>query len=62
MSNATDKQIAFILSLASKVQDDRVRFLSQVKCIKLSQREARGGMTRVEASEHIDELQDLLNA
>lgn len=61
MSGATDRQIDYLLSLASQVQGRTLGYLSQVTCISLTQRETRGGMTRAEASAHISELKDLLN-
>ena len=58
--NATEKQIDFILSLASRVQGSRVRFLSEVDAVWLSQRDRRGHMTKARASEIIDDLKSQL--
>ena len=58
--NATEKQIDFILSLASRVQDSRVRFLSEVDAVWLSQRDRKGQMTKERASEIIDDLKSQL--
>ena len=55
-STATEKQISYILTLASKIQGTRVGYLSQVTCVSLNQRQKRGGMTKSEASAIIDEL------
>jgi predicted transcriptional regulator len=55
--NASRKQIDFILSLASQLQGERVRFLTEVTAAGLSRRQKTGGMTTVEASQIIDELQ-----
>lgn len=54
---ATDRQTSYIMSLASKIQGDRIAYMSQVRCIHLTQREKTGGMTRSEASMNIEELQ-----
>jgi len=53
---ATDKQISYLLQLAGKVQGDTIAYLSQVRCISLTQREKKGGMTKAEASAHIEAL------
>lgn len=58
---ATDRQTGYIMALAQKVQGGRVQRLSDVRCIYLTQRERyRGGMSRREASTHIDELLAIL--
>jgi len=56
---ATEKQISYILTLASKIQGTRVGYLSQVTCVSLNQRQKRGGMTKSEASAIIDELKTM---
>lgn len=61
MADVTARQENYILMLAGEVQGETVRFLSQVKCIRLTQREVRGGMTKSEASAHIKELLELKN-
>jgi hypothetical protein len=58
--NATEKQIDFILSLASRVQDSRARFLSEVDAVWMSQRDRQGKMTKERASEIIDDLKSQL--
>lgn len=56
MTDATDKQIDYILSLWNRLNPSHTaRFLSQTD-LPLSQRQKRGGMTKVEASAIIDEL------
>lgn len=57
--HATPKQTTYIMSLAAKIQGDKVSYMSQIKCISLTQREKRGGMTSAEASHHIDTLLDM---
>ena len=56
---ATEKQISYILTLASKIQGTRVGYLSQVTCVSLNQHQKRGGMTKSEASAIIDELKTM---
>ena len=56
---ATEKQVSYILTLASKIQGTRVGYLSQVTCVSLNQRQKRGGMTKSEASAIIDELKTM---
>ena len=56
---ATEKQISYLLMLASKIQGTRVGYLSQITCTPLNQRQKRGGMTKAEASAIIDELKAL---
>ena len=56
---ATEKQISYILTLASTIQGTRVGYLSQVTCVSLNQRQKRGGMTKSEASAIIDELKTM---
>lgn len=56
---ATEKQISYILTLASKIQGTRVGYLSQVTCVSLNQRQKRGGMAKSEASAIIDELKTM---
>ena len=56
---ATEKQISYILTLASKIQGTRVGYLSQATCVSLNQRQKRGGMTKSEASAIIDELKTM---
>ena len=59
MTAASEKQISYILTLASKIQGTRVGYLSQVTCVSLNQRQKRGGMTKSEASAIIDELKTM---
>ncbi|CDP48189.1 hypothetical protein [Propionibacterium freudenreichii] len=62
MTDATDKQIDYIVSLWNKLNPaPAARFLSQTD-IPLSQRQKRGGMTKVEASAIIDELKAELDS
>lgn len=57
MYNASEKQIDFILTLASKVEGRQIKFLSQLPArFCLSQRERTGGMTKAMASSLIDQL------
>lgn len=53
---ATDKQLNYIIRLYNQVHDTSHAYLSQCKKLGLTQREARGGMTKAEASGHIDDL------
>ena len=59
MTTATDKQVSYILTLASKIQGTRVGYLSQITCIPLNQRQKKGGLTKSEASAMIEELKAL---
>ena len=59
MTTATDKQVCYILTLASKVQGTRVGYLSQITCIPLNQRQKKGVLTKSEASAMIEELKAL---
>lgn len=62
MQAATDKQISYILALASKITGRKISYLSQCKdVLVLTGREARGGMTRAEASHHIEALLEEVN-
>ena len=57
--NATDKQIDYIIALASKAQGGRIGYLSQITAVHLNQRQKRGSITKAEASALIDELKAL---
>ena len=56
MSYSTENQDSYILSLASEIQGRPLGYMSQITCIRLTQREKKGGMTKQEASAHITEL------
>lgn len=52
---ATEKQIDYILYLWNKVNGGSARFLEQTT-LPISRRQARGGLTKGEASGIIDDL------
>lgn len=56
---ATEKQVNYLLDLYNKLNGTRFRFLSQTD-LPLTQRERRGGMTRIEAAAYISELRQEL--
>lgn len=59
MSNqpATAKQISYIISLANKVTGDNAAYLSQVReVLGISTSQASRGLSKAEASAHIDRL------
>jgi hypothetical protein len=59
---ATDKQISYIISLYNQIHGTTHGYLSQCKDLLLTQREKRGGMTKAEASAHIDALKKQASA
>lgn len=52
---ATDKQTSYIIDLWNQVNDGNAKYLSQTD-LPLTQREKKGGMTKVEASGYIRDL------
>lgn len=60
MTTATEKQVDYLLALYNRVHGTSHGYLSQCRELSLTQREAKGGMTKAEASAHIDELKAAL--
>lgn len=61
MTTATDKQIDYIVSLYNQLHGTDHSWLSQCDHLPMSQRERTGGMTKSEASTHIDSLKSQLD-
>lgn len=55
-SLATQRQVDYIISLHNQVHGTNASYLSQCHALPLAQRERKGGMTKAEASAHIDQL------
>ncbi len=55
-SEASQKQIDYIISLHNQVYGSSAAYLSQCHELSMTQRERRGGMTKAEASAHITHL------
>lgn len=60
-TQATDKQIDYLLSLASKVSGQQYRYLSQARrVLGVSSSQLNRGLTKTEASALIDQMKSRL--
>lgn len=56
---ATTKQIRYVLSLCSEIQNESVTSLTEVRCIPLHPEDLPGAMTQKDAAKCINELENL---